>query len=163
DVVSVLEDVGSGRFTQPRSVHAAVPRALEAVCLKAMALKPADRYPTALALAADIEHWLADEPVSAWPEPAGVRLRRWAKRHRPLVAGLTAAVLVGLAGLGVATALLSAANERERAARARAVQARDRTRAALDAMISGVTGDSLATQRALSAEQRKFLESVLTY
>ena len=43
--------------------------ALEAVCLKAMALRPEDRYASPRALADDVEHWLADEPVSALPEP----------------------------------------------------------------------------------------------
>ena len=39
--------------------------ALEAVCLKAMALKPEDRYAAPKALAEDVERWLADEPVTA--------------------------------------------------------------------------------------------------
>jgi hypothetical protein len=42
-----------------------VPRPLEAICLKAMALQPQDRYETALDLADDVERWLADEPVTA--------------------------------------------------------------------------------------------------
>ena len=50
---------------RPRPVHPWIDPALEAVCLKAMALRPEDRYPTPRALAEDIEHWLADEPVSA--------------------------------------------------------------------------------------------------
>ena len=58
---------------------------MEAICSKAMALAPADRYPSTKALAGDIEHWLADEPVSCYREPASVRFRRWAKRHRTLV------------------------------------------------------------------------------
>ena len=41
-----------------------------------MALRPADRYGTARALAEDIESWLADEPVSAWREPWLIRARR---------------------------------------------------------------------------------------
>src|SRR5581483_11365473 len=49
------------------------------------------------------------------------------------------------------------------AQRARAEQARDRTRAVLDAMTSAVTGDSLSTQKEISADQKKFLTEVLTY
>ena len=49
--------------------------ALDAVCLKSMPLQPADRYPTAGDLAADVKHWLADEPVTAWSEPFRDRLR----------------------------------------------------------------------------------------
>jgi eukaryotic-like serine/threonine-protein kinase len=47
--------------------------------------------------------------------------------------------------------------------RARAERARDRTRDVLDAMTSTVTGDSLATQKEISADQKKFLTEVLTY
>jgi len=159
----ILEEVCAGRLSPPRQVAPAVPRALDAVCRKAMALRPADRYPTAQALAKDVERWLADQPVSAWREPMLVRLRRWMKRHRMLVTGLAVTVLVGLASLSVATVLLSAANERERTARERAVVARNRTRDVLDVMVSGVTGDSLATQKAVSPEQREFLEKVLAY
>ena len=39
-------------------------------------LKPEDRYGSALALAADVEHFLADEPVSAYREPWGARAWR---------------------------------------------------------------------------------------
>jgi tetratricopeptide (TPR) repeat protein len=55
------------------------------------------------------------------------------------------------------------AKEREAQQRTKAEKARDRTRAVLDAMTSEVTGDSLSTQKELSAEQMKFLTEVLTY
>jgi serine/threonine-protein kinase len=117
DTDGMLRRVQAGDFPRPRAVAPEVPAALEAVCLKAMALRPEDRYVTALALAEDVEHWLADEPVSAGREPWPARLGRWARRHRPLVAGAAAAAAVALAALSVATVLLSAANEDVRAAR----------------------------------------------
>src|SRR4029077_9339640 len=85
-----------GEFPPPRQVKSSIPAALAAICSKAMALKPADRYASARALADDIEHWLADEPVSAWRGPWHVRLRRWARRHRALAAGVGTAVLVSV-------------------------------------------------------------------
>src|SRR5262249_3618861 len=73
-------------------------RALEAVCLKAMALEPADRYTSAQALAEDLERWLADEPVSALSEGWLARLTRWARRHRAWVrAGVSTLLAVSLA------------------------------------------------------------------
>jgi serine/threonine protein kinase/tetratricopeptide (TPR) repeat protein len=92
----LLHQVKNGEFQRPRQVKASVPPALEAICLKAMALKAADRYTSSRALAEDIEHWLADEPVSAWREPWDVRSRRWLKRHRPLVAGAAAPLLAAV-------------------------------------------------------------------
>ena len=59
-----------------------------------MALRPEDRYASARALADDIEHWLADEPVSAWREPFSRRARRWARRHRTAGDGARRLVLV---------------------------------------------------------------------
>ena len=47
--------------------------------------------------------------------------------------------------------------------RAKAEKARDRTRDVLDAMTSEVTGDSLATQKTITKEQKKFLAEALTY
>jgi tetratricopeptide (TPR) repeat protein len=83
-----------GKFPAPRRVKPAVPRALEAVCLKAMALRPEARYATALDLAADLERWLAGEPVAAWREPLWTRAIRLARRHKPAVVGSIVAVAV---------------------------------------------------------------------
>jgi serine/threonine protein kinase len=84
DHFEILQKVQTGTFPPPRQVNKAVARPLDAVCCKAMALRPADRYATALELGAEVEQWLADEPVRAWPEPWRVRWLRWAKR-RPLL------------------------------------------------------------------------------
>jgi formylglycine-generating enzyme required for sulfatase activity len=92
----VIQKVLKGDFPHPRQVRPEVPRALEAVCLKAMSQKPADRYLSARALAGDVERWLADEPVSAWREPWTIRARRWIGRHRTAVTAAAAALLVAL-------------------------------------------------------------------
>jgi tetratricopeptide (TPR) repeat protein/tRNA A-37 threonylcarbamoyl transferase component Bud32 len=128
DVVDVLRKVQRGEIPPPRQVKPDVPRALEAICLKAMALEPGNRYASTKELADDIEHWLADEPVSAWSEPWTVRARRWLGRHRTLVTAAASAVLVATVGLAVATALLTAANDRERAARTLAEENAERVR-----------------------------------
>jgi serine/threonine-protein kinase len=115
----VLEKVRRGEVVPLRRLRADIPAALEAICLRAMALKPKNRYATALDLAADVEHWLADEPVAAYPEPWTTRARRWARRHRPLVAGVAAAALVAvlLGGAGWWWLEQQAAEQREEAAR----------------------------------------------
>jgi serine/threonine-protein kinase len=100
-VKEVLEKVRRGEFPAPRTVRRDIPPALEAVCLKAMALRPEGRYTTVGELADDLERWLADEPVSSYREPWLVRGRRWARRHRTLVIAATAAVLLTAAVLGV--------------------------------------------------------------
>ncbi len=79
-----------------RQRKASVPAALEAVCHKAMAARPEDRYLRAQALAEDVERWLADEPVRAWAEPLAVKAGRWVRKNRVLAAATTAALVVAL-------------------------------------------------------------------
>src|SRR5262249_32671465 len=99
DVLAVL--IENGQFPPPRERQPLVHPALEAVCLKAMALEPAKRYTTTADLRADVERWLADEAVLARVEPWPARLERWARHHRGAVTVtavlgiLFAAVIVG--------------------------------------------------------------------
>ncbi len=60
DLRDVLGRVRRGIFPAPRRLRRSVDPALEAICLKAMALDPPDRYATALDLANELETWLAD-------------------------------------------------------------------------------------------------------
>ena len=76
----MLDPSRAGDFPRPRAVNRTIDPAMEAVCLKAMALKPEDRYPTATAMSEDVEHWLADEPVAAYPQGVAGRLARWARK-----------------------------------------------------------------------------------
>jgi WD40 repeat protein/tRNA A-37 threonylcarbamoyl transferase component Bud32 len=93
----VLAQVQRGDYVPPRRLKPNVPPALEAVCLKAMALRPEDRYRTASDLASDVQRWLADQPVAAWREPLSQRVARWSRRHRAWVrAGVLALAGVAL-------------------------------------------------------------------
>ncbi len=67
-ISAVIEQVLKGAIPPPREVDRSIPVALEAICLKAMAKEPGMRYPSVRSLARDLEHWLADEPVAAYPE-----------------------------------------------------------------------------------------------
>jgi tetratricopeptide (TPR) repeat protein/tRNA A-37 threonylcarbamoyl transferase component Bud32 len=116
------------------------PAELLAVCGKAMAHEPVGRYDSAADLAADVEHWLADEPVGAWREPVPTRLRRWMRRHTRLTTGVAAALAVAAIAAGVATALLSAANLRERQAKEMAQAREAETRAILDFVERKIVG-----------------------
>jgi tetratricopeptide (TPR) repeat protein len=100
----------------PRRLRADVPRALEAICLKATAHRKEDRYGGARELAQDMERYLAGAPVSAYREPLLVRIGRWCKRHRRAL-GRSLAVAAGLAAALVGAALVRGAWEREEATR----------------------------------------------
>src|SRR5262249_25637433 len=109
DMKEVVRRAQRGDWQPPRRGPPPTPRAPEAICGKAMALKPEDRYPTALDLAADIEHWLADEPSRAYREPWRERTRRWLRRHRTLATSAVAALVVAVLLLSVGAAFLNAA------------------------------------------------------
>jgi tetratricopeptide (TPR) repeat protein/tRNA A-37 threonylcarbamoyl transferase component Bud32 len=89
---------------RPRDVVTATPQALEAVCLKALAKSPADRYLSVPELADEVRRFLADEPVLAHREPAPARAARWMRRHRTLVS--SAAILLVTAAAAAAAGLV---------------------------------------------------------
>jgi serine/threonine-protein kinase len=67
----------------PRQFNRAIPPELEAICLKAMAKRPDDRYATAAALARDLRAFLQGERIEAHRYTWAVRLyRSLNRRHR---------------------------------------------------------------------------------
>jgi eukaryotic-like serine/threonine-protein kinase len=114
DTTQLLRRIIHEPIPPPASWVAGVPRALEAVCLKALAKNPADRYSGALGLAREVERWLADEPVAAYAEPWATRAARWGRRHRPLVTGAVAVLLAAVVALSVGDVLLSREQEQTR-------------------------------------------------
>jgi tetratricopeptide (TPR) repeat protein/tRNA A-37 threonylcarbamoyl transferase component Bud32 len=131
DLEVLLRQVAQGAFPLPRRIAPTIDRALEAICLKAMARKPSNRYATPRELADDVERWIADEPVSAWREPLVRRVRRWARRHRTTITAAAAALVVALAASSALAALQSLAAQRERALAAREREAKAMAQARL--------------------------------
>ncbi len=104
---SLADVLHAVRFEEPRDLRAAAPSTppdLVAIAAVAMAKDPAERYPTARALAQDLARYEAGEPVTARP-PGG--LRRFARRlrahRRELASALVAMVLTALSFLPFAT------------------------------------------------------------
>jgi tetratricopeptide (TPR) repeat protein len=126
EVHEVLERVRRGDFPPPRQARQCVDRALDAVCLKAMALRPEDRYESPQALADEVERWLADEPVGAWREPWRIRAWRWLRRNRTAAAAIAAALVVAI-GLGVGGAFWLAQHRQRRMASLHSAVARVQT------------------------------------
>jgi serine/threonine protein kinase len=125
DVEQALERVRNGQIPRPREHRRDLPPALEAICLKAMALRPEDRYASARDLTADLERWLADEPVAVYAEPAWDRLRRWRRRHRLLI-GVLATTLLMLAAASMPLLGLYRSAESARAAAQRNAELAER-------------------------------------
>lgn len=121
DAASVIAAVQEGKVRAPRLTNRRVAKPLQAICLKAMATVPADRYSSARSLAEDLERWLADESISAQPDSGFQKLQRWTRRHR----GVTFASAVGLFAVaavsGLAFFVVSAERDEARHQRDRAV------------------------------------------
>lgn len=170
EVASVLRRVERGEFPPPRRVRPEVPPELEAIVLRAMATNPRDRYATPRLLAADLEHWLADEPVSAYHDPWFSRIRRWARRHRPVVAAGLALGSAAVVALSVGTVLLGQANRRIQEQRDLARVQRDlartnfqKAREAVDTYLTRVSQEQLLNQPGLQPLREGLLRSALQY
>ena len=93
----LLGNVKAGIFDPPRKRRPEldIPRELEAICLKAMAHHPLNRYPSVEKLAQDIRNYIGNFEVSAYKATRLERFWRACKRN-PVKASVTAAVCVAL-------------------------------------------------------------------
>jgi tetratricopeptide (TPR) repeat protein len=115
-LMETLQRVLHDEAAPPSRVRPGIDRDLETICLKCLAKEPAQRYPSALAVAQDLERYLAGEPILARrPGPLG-RLWRQARR-RPLAALALPLLLLAVAGGGLAYQRLGAAQRRTDLAR----------------------------------------------
>lgn len=95
---------------------------LEAICMKCLDVKPDQRFSSCVALAEDLERWLAGLPtLTRPPSPAG-RLWKWARRN-PFPAALVA---IGVLSAGGYAMHLVQENARLLRSAAEAAQARQR-------------------------------------
>jgi eukaryotic-like serine/threonine-protein kinase len=137
-VGEVLAKVVRGDFPPPRQVKRAVPAALEAICLRAMALRPANRYAAPRALADDVEHWLADEPVMAYRESLLSRSRRWGRRHRSAVAGAAGLLVTVILALVIGLVAVNAERRQTETAQALAEERFELAKQAVEKYLTAV-------------------------
>lgn len=78
---AVITRVLTERPVSPRRLAPAVPPDLEAICLTCLEKEPARRYPSAQALADDLDRFLAGLPTLARPVGPLSALARWAVRR----------------------------------------------------------------------------------
>jgi serine/threonine-protein kinase len=98
-VSELISKLSSGATREARTVVTSVPAALNAICARAMAVKPSERYALATDLADDLQRWIADEPVTAYPDPFATRVARWGRRHKSTVLSAALFVVAGVIGL----------------------------------------------------------------
>ena len=111
DLTRMVRQIRAGDFPAPRAVNPQIPGALNAICLKAMALEPTHRYASAALLADDVERYLADETTAVYPEPLLARWQRWMRRHPAVTAMVAATLVVGLASAITLTSIVASNNQ----------------------------------------------------
>ncbi|HUQ02023.1 MAG TPA: serine/threonine-protein kinase [Kofleriaceae bacterium] len=129
-----------------------VPRDLAAIVARAMAREPADRYPSARELAADLARYLNGQLVASHRYAPRELFARWVRRHRAAVAVGAVAVVVAAVGGTIAVRNVIAARDRARAdrtiaerERAKAVLARSDATARADDAILALARTELAS------------------
>ena len=85
---------------QPRLWNSKLDRDLSTICLKCLEKDPQRRYPTALALADDLERWLKHEPIQARHTRILTRGRKWVRRN-PAIAALLVSLVALATAIGV--------------------------------------------------------------
>lgn len=79
---ATLEQVRTRTPVPPRRLQPTIPRDLEAVCLKCLEKEPRFRYPSAEALAEDLQRFLTNRPVTAGRDGLPARIGRWMRHPR---------------------------------------------------------------------------------
>jgi tetratricopeptide (TPR) repeat protein len=105
-----LPTLAANRGTEPAKLTRLVRGELDWIVMKALEKDRNRRYETATGFAADVQRYLADEPVLACPPSLGYRLRKFARRNkgRLAVAALVLCFLVSLGGVAGWSALQQA-------------------------------------------------------
>jgi serine/threonine protein kinase/Tfp pilus assembly protein PilF len=161
-----LPSISARRQTEPAKLTKLVKGELDWIVMKALEKDRNRRYETANGFAADVQRYLADEPVQACPPSMAYRFRKFARRNRValLTMGLVAFTL--LFGLGIS--LWQAV----RATRAQEAEARQRNRAqanlrlsleSLDEMYTELAMKRLAQRPDLKELQRQYLQRALVF
>jgi eukaryotic-like serine/threonine-protein kinase len=165
-VAEILTKVRSGDVAFPTSINPGIPKPLAAICMRAMATNPEDRYAKPQELADEIERYLADEPTLAFVESYTVRVRRWTRKHPRLVASMAASLLVGLTSTLVIATVISGKNGQLSAANAELDNVNIELGIKNDQLLLAVDREREATrnaqERQMEAETAVRLESIAT-
>jgi non-specific serine/threonine protein kinase/serine/threonine-protein kinase len=113
---AALPTLAANRSTEPRKLTGLLRSELDWVVMKALEKDRARRYDTANGFAADVQRYLAGEAVQAVPPSAGYRLRKFARKHRRLLATVAAFIALLLIAVVVSTWLAVQAKQAEASA-----------------------------------------------
>jgi serine/threonine protein kinase len=179
--------IAAQRHTEPAKLAKLVRGELDWIVMKALEKDRNRRYETASGFAADLQRYLADEPVQACPPSVGYRFRKFARRNKAalvttsLVAG---ALLASVAVLAISNVRITqernqkveALRQKEQAFRRKdealkeaseqrqlAMENLKKARQAVDQMLTRVAQQRLADQPEMQDVRRDLLEDALKF
>lgn len=153
------EAISTARSTQTERLRRRLQGDLDNIILMALRKDPQRRYPTAAALAEDLERHLDGRPVSARPNALRYRLQKFVVRHR---FGVGTTVLAILVLMGFAIALVQQSN--------RTIQERDKAEHVATFLVDlfqvsdpqVVEGDTIRVRDVLERGARRIREELKT-
>jgi serine/threonine protein kinase/tetratricopeptide (TPR) repeat protein len=171
--LAALFTIAENRRTDPRRLRQLVRGDLDWIVMKALDKDRSRRYETADALARDVEHYLAEEPVEACPPSAGYRMRKFVRRHIGAVAAFTlilSALVIGAIATTWqairATRAERLAEERfeaEKSARQEAMVHLKQARQAVDDYFIRVSQNTLLEEPTLEPLRKELLQDAQRY
>ncbi len=156
-----LPTVAQMRNITPKQLTGALRGDLDWIAMKALERDRGRRYGAPSELAADLRRHLRHEPVLARPASVGYQMRRYAQRHRALVAGAAAVFVALVAGIAASTGFaIRASRARQEALteRDRAIQAEEHTREQRDRAAAAEHSATEQRDAALKAQQAAIRE-----
>jgi serine/threonine protein kinase/tetratricopeptide (TPR) repeat protein len=161
-----LPSIAAQRGIDPNKLTSTVRGELDWIVMKCLEKDRTRRYDSPSALATDLMHYLADEPVAASPPSRAYRLRKFVRRNRVLVTASALFLLVLIGGVVTSTYFaIRAAHERAEAQRQaqgarRQTQISDAVVAFQSDMLSSadpgkLLGDKVTVLQAVSAAEKE--------
>ena len=112
-----LPSISANRGVEPSKLTGLLRNELDWIVMKALEKDRARRYETANGFAADIQRYLAGEPVTAYPPSAAYRVKKFVRRNKGKVIAASLVLLTLLAGVAGTTYGLIQARKQERIAK----------------------------------------------
>jgi hypothetical protein len=113
DSGEALASISANRHMEPAKLTELLRGELDWIEMKCLEKDRNRRYETANGFAADVQRYLADEPVLACPPSVGYRLRKFGRKNKKVLATATALVTILLAAVAVNIGLAEKATRAE--------------------------------------------------
>ncbi|HTU92076.1 MAG TPA: tetratricopeptide repeat protein [Gemmataceae bacterium] len=165
-ILDTLQLVLHDEPVPPTRLQPRLSRDLETICLKCLRKEPGQRYESALALADDLQRFMAGKPIKARPIGRLRRLALWARRAPMTAAMLGAFLLALLSGLTASSLLWWRAEVHFREAQrqyGRAEESAGDARAAVEQMLSEVGEERLKNIPEMEPVRRALLEKAAAF